>query len=268
MRGVCESERERERGWGSWDCCWDATDLMSLIAWACRVPLLSERDLQFFRAVKTNLLCDPLVKSVLAVGCMFALQYFTSEQLAQSLNSLYRPVVAVHCLIFCLNSYRSFFWSQRTVEMIGYMPAGTWLTVTKPGPKSAQLFTALKEVDGVCWTRIELVPGGSRHITPDSKTRLREQWRAKEEEMRLRSVWSLAAKHLRQSSACLLPSGVERRPCRAEGEPSCAGPRHVEEAVGSKERWGKTPHTLNTTLWKRNWQPQINSNFSLNHLFI
>lgn len=34
--------------------------------------------------------------------------------------------------------------------MIGYMPAGTWLTVTKPGPKSAQLFTALKEVDGVC----------------------------------------------------------------------------------------------------------------------
>lgn len=68
--------------------------------------------------------------------------------------------------------------------MIGYMPAGTWLTVTKPGPKSAQLFTALKEVDGVCWTRIELVPGGSRHITPDSKTRLREQWRAKEEEMR------------------------------------------------------------------------------------
>lgn len=108
MRGVCESERERERGRGSWDCCWDATDLMSLIAWACRVPLLSERDLQFFRAVKTNLLCDPLVKSVLAVGCMFALQYFTSEQLAQSLNSLYRPVVAVHCLIFCLNSYCSF----------------------------------------------------------------------------------------------------------------------------------------------------------------
>lgn len=190
MRGVCESKRERERGWGSWDCCWDATDLMSLIAWACRVPLLSERDLQFFRAVKTNLLCDPLVKSVLAGGCMFALQYFTSEQLAQSLNSLYRPVVAVHCLMFCLNSYSSFFWSQRTVEMIGYMPAGTWLTVTKPGPKSAQLFTALKEVDGVCWTRIELVLGGSRHITPDSKTRLREQWRAKEEEMRLRSVKS------------------------------------------------------------------------------
>lgn len=45
------------------------------------------------------------------------------------------------------------------------------------------------------------------------------------------------------------------------GEPSCAGPRHVEEEVGSRERWGQTPHTLNTTLWKRNWQPQINSRF-------
>ena len=46
------------------------------------------------------------------------------------------------------------------------------------------------------------------------------------------------------------------------GEPSCAGPRHVEEEVGSREWWGQTPHTtLNTTLWKRNWQPQINSTF-------
>lgn len=45
------------------------------------------------------------------------------------------------------------------------------------------------------------------------------------------------------------------------GEPSCAGPRHVEEEVGSREWWGQTLHTLNTTLWKRNWQPQINSTF-------
>lgn len=45
------------------------------------------------------------------------------------------------------------------------------------------------------------------------------------------------------------------------GEPSCAGPRHVEEEVGSREWWGLTPHTLNTTLWKRNWQPQMNSTF-------
>lgn len=32
------------------------------------------------------------------------------------------------------------------------------------------------------------------------------------------------------------------------GEPRCAGPRHVEEEVGSREWWGKTSHTLNTTL--------------------
>lgn len=61
--------------------------------------LLSERHFHYFIAVKTNKLCDPctsaFTNSSLDIKLnVFALQYFTLEQLAQSLNLLYSSVVA------------------------------------------------------------------------------------------------------------------------------------------------------------------------------
>lgn len=100
--------------------------------------------------------------------------------------------------------------------------------------------------------------GGGQHIMPDIITRLREQW--EEEEMRRCSVkFCSQAFTIDLCMSASQWSGKEAM--RGWGEPSCAGPRHVEEEVGSKEWWGQTPHTLNTTRWKRNWQPQINSTF-------
>lgn len=94
---------------------------------------------------------------------------------------------------------------------------------------------------------------------PDTETRLRGQW----------ETWgggdeTLACEVLQPSIYVLCMSASQlsgKEAIKGWGEPSCSGPRHVEEEVGSREWFGQTALTLSTTLWKRKWQPQINSTF-------
>lgn len=135
----------------------------------------------------------------------------------------------------------------------------------KPLTEITAIFTSMKMVDCVC-----AVPGlswfsvGSQQLCPTLKqgywnnSRKRRRWAA--------ALWSSAAKHLWWPSACLLLSGVERMPCKAE-EPSCAGPRHVEEEVGSKNSGGRCPYHECYTVKEKLTTTKL-FKISVNHLFI
>lgn len=109
--------------------------------------------------------------------------------------------------------------------------------------------------------RIESMLWGSQHLMPDTKTRLKEQW-----ETCGGGDETLVCEVLQPSiydsplHVCFPVewkgghAGLRRaKLCWAK---ACGG-RGWDPGNGG----GRRPHTLNTALWKRNWQPQINSTF-------
>lgn len=74
-------------------------------------------------------------------------------------------------------------------------------------------------------------------------------------------LWSSAAKHLRYRFCVSASQLSGKEAIKGRAVPSRSEPRHVEATLGSREWDGQTALALKTTLWKRKWQPQINSTF-------